>query len=807
MSKATQTLRNTVCVPRQRELVRGLVKGEVAESYRPLSEGYVAGVGASIERARLWTESFKQTESDPQIIRNAKALANVLDNITIYIGDEERIAGNVGTAPGALPIYPDREVKWMKKEFSNGYGVMLNEQDKAELFQILDYWSDKCVAERAKAMFPGSLKRHTGFRGVISFGHAWVYFQANYDKLFKVGLKGVMEVVEGRLNELNGDMDMPPDDYIHQKRVLQSMLIALTAAVRYIQRHAALARKLAGGQVADKRRGELEQIAEACEWVAENPPRSFYEAIQLYWLVSVIGEHHETMGDAAGDRLDQLLYPFYHKDLEQGNITRDEAQELIEFLLLKFEEWGYHLAPSQFTAAYGGGHVSRALTIGGVTKTGEDAVNEVSYIILDAAREMRTAQPSLELRYHDKIPEDFILKAIDVLHTGVGYPAFYNDKAHILQLLNDGITLEEARDYVIKACVDINLPGKNTRDRCTTGYFCVPKALELALNQGVDKFTGEQMGYPTPDPLTFISIEDVIDAYVQQVDFFVDKLVKFDKIFQVYYADYMTRPFASALTDGCIEQGKATEEWSYYRRQTILLLGPSNVADSLAVIKKLVFEDKKVSMKELLDALKNNWEGTEELRQMVIRDVPKYGNDNAYVDRLAAEVHKKTADTIKQFKDMYGYSYIADGSGTSANFGFSVATGATPDGRRDGDTYADAVLSPMIDRDTRGPTAVLKSASEIDPISYSYLLNQKFLPQFLEGDNKKLFASYLKTWADLGISHIQFNVVNRDTLIEAKENPDEYKNLVVRVAGYSAYFVDLSEKLQDLIIARTEQEL
>jgi len=606
---------------------------------------------------------------------------------------------------------------------------------------------------------------------------------------------------------LNQDIDLPPDEYVRQKNVLQAMLIALQAAVRFIQRHATLARELAGRQGDDKRKAELERIALICEWVAENPPRSLREAIQLYWLVSIIGQQHETMGDGGGDRLDQLLNPFYLKDLELGDITREDAQELVEFLLLKFEEWGYHLAPSYTTAVYAGGHMSRVLTIGGVTKSGDDATNEMSYIILDAAKEMRTAQPSLELRYHDKIPEDFIIKAIDVIRTGIGYPAFYNDKAYIPQLLRDGVPLEEARDYIIKACVDIGLPGKNMRDRCTLGYFCLPKCLELALNQGIDKFTGVQLGYPTPDPLTFTSIDEIMESYIAQVDFAMDKAAKLERIFHAVYAEILPRPFASALTDGCIELGKATEDWSYYRRQTILVLGPTNVVDSLAAIKKLVFEEKKISMVEILEALKNNWEGKEELRQRFINEAPKYGNDDDFVDQVAAEVHKKTADAIKKYTDKFGMEYMPDGSGTSANFGLSVATGATPDGRKDGEPFADAVLSPMIDRDRKGPTAVLKSASKVDPLNYSYLLNQKFLPQFLEGENRKLFASYIKTWADLGISHIQFNVIDKDTLLDAKEHPEEYKNLVVRVAGYSAYFVDLSEKFQDMIISRTEQEL
>ena len=298
-----------------------------------------------------------------------------------------------------------------------------------------------------------------------------------------------------------------------------------------------------------------------------------------------------------------------------------------------------------------------------------------------------------------------------------------------------------------------------------------------------------------------------MEAYLKQVNFFVSKLVTINNIYEALFAEYIPRPFASGVLDDCIELGKESATWSYYSRQIILVLGPTNVINSLAAMKKLVFEDKRITMDELLDALKNNFEGSESLRLMLLNEVPKYGNDDDYVDGIAAEVHKRTNEEIRKFKDFFGGRYNADGSGTSANFGLSVGTGATPDGRKDKEVYADAVLSPSLGSDNTGPTAVLKSASKIDPYGYSYLLNQKFLPQYLEGESKEVFAHYLKTWADLGVSHIQFNVVDKDTLVSAQKNPEKHTNLVVRVAGYSAYFVDLSKGLQDLIIERTEQRL
>jgi formate C-acetyltransferase len=333
----------------------------------------------------------------------------------------------------------------------------------------------------------------------------------------------------------------------------------------------------------------------------------------------------------------------------------------------------------------------------------------------------------------------------------------------------------------------------------------LPKCLELALNQGIDKFTGKQLGPTTPDPETFESIEDIMQAFLQQVNFFAEKIARIENIYQGIMAKSFPRPFSSAFIQGCIEQGKDCATWRYHSYPFILPLGPTNVADSLAVIKKLVFEEKKVTMQELRKALEANWEGYDELYQMCLQ-APKYGNDDDYVDSIAEEVHRRINEEYKKFKDYFGYPIYADGSGAASNYGLAINTGATPDGRRDREAYADAVLSPVGSRDTHGPTAVLKSASKMDPVTtYLHLFNQRFQPQFLEGENKELFASYLKTWADLGIYHIQFNVVDKATLLDAQAHPEKYPNLIVRVAGYSAYFVDLGKKWQEEIIRRTEQ--
>jgi formate C-acetyltransferase len=369
-----------------------------------------------------------------------------------------------------------------------------------------------------------------------------------------------------------------------------------------------------------------------------------------------------------------------------------------------------------------------------------------------------------------------------------------------------GVPEKDARDYSITGCVYLEIPGKNITRRALGG-FIPAKCLWWALHQGKNPLTGEQWGAPTPDPLTFKSIEDVLQAYLDQVRFFFGKLVKIENTARELYSKYLPRPFYSAVLDGCIEQGKDCRRWAYDSmvHDFAVIVGLTNVADSLAAIEKVVFNDKKATLKEIINAIDADWEGFSVLHQLVLQ-APKYGNDDDLADRLATRVHHETARVMAEFKDRFGHSMRGDGSGVSATYGLALHTPATPDGRKNGEPFADATLSPSQGRDKKGPTAVLKSASKIDTTrTFNHLLNQKFSPAMLQGHMKDAFQSYLRTWGDLGISHVQFNIIDRETLIDAQKNPQKHQNLIVRVAGYSAYFIDLSKGLQDSIIARTEQ--
>ena len=554
-----------------------------------------------------------------------------------------------------------------------------------------------------------------------------------------------------------------------------------------------------------ERASELLRIAENCEHIPQHPARNFYEALQCFWFMYLIGYLIETTRHGIGVRMDQLLFSYYRKDVREGRITREEAQELIECLYVKVEETG-QVANRSFHATGSGTTLYQTFTIGGVDRDGKDVSNEVSHILIDAAIAMQTCQTNIALRYHPKISHGLVLKAIDLIRTGIGYPDFFNDSMVLPTLLERGVPLEVARTYTIPACVQLTLPGKNTQNRIVNGSFLsVAKCLELALNQGKPLNNGRQIGFPTQDPLSFGSLDEVMNAYLKQVNFAVDKVVKINNLAQEVYKREGHLPFTSVLLDGCIEKGKDCTQWTEYPYFHIIAPGFVNVGDSLAAMGKLVFEDKAITMEELLKALKANFEGYEELRQVLL-NAPKFGNDDDFADGIMHDVVHLTQNEVKKFKNLWGDPWTLDGSTAGGYYATGTATWALPDGKREGrmEAYADGTISPGAGRDKKGPTAVIKSMGKVDP-PVSQTGNQKFLPQFLEGANKDKFAAYLKTWADLGGWHIQFNTVDMETLVKAQEHPEDYSDLIIRVAGYSAYFVDIPKGLQDDIITRTAQ--
>lgn len=794
MHISPERIRSKLVVKAVRNVRRGYQADEEERGmYRP-------GITLDLERSRLITTSYKNTDGLPMVMRRAKAFEKILTEMGIYIQEWERIVGSSASTPEGLYFGIDMNWRSVSRIVTGKEGSsLLDDGGRAELSELITYWKGRSMSDRQQELFTGDLLKYWKYDGTFLWTHWSELGIPNYEKIFRVGLKGLIAETEERLREI--DADVPPD-YGDRKEFLTAVVISLQTLVRFAHRYADLAETIATRTADPDARGRLMEIAATCRWVPENPPRTFLEALQSFFFIHV-GRYIEYSTLGIGVRFDKLFGPYYETDLREGRITRDAAAELLQLLWVKFHELGLVYSP-MLSGIYGGVESLQAITIGGVDENGNDVTNELSYLVLETAELMRTLEPSIALRYHDGTPTELLARASDVIRSGIGYPSFFNDKALIPTLQAWGVPSDDARDYAVTGCVYIEIPGKNIARRAMGGLV-LPKCLWWALHGGKDPKTGRRWGAPTPDPTAFESIEDVIAAYLEQVRFFFRRQTIIENTCRSLYEKYLPRPLYSALLDGCIEQGMDCRKWAYPSmvHDFVVIIGPTNVVDSIAAVKKMVFDERAVSMAELIEALDANWDGYEDLRRMMIK-APKFGNDDDYVDGIAVRIHLATSAVLAEFTDRFGNRLRGDGSGVSATYGCAFDTPATPDGRKAGDPFADATLSPSQGRDVTGPTAVLNSAAKIDTVkTYNHLLNQKFLPSALEGEMKGIFVSYLRTWGDLGISHIQFNVTDRETLHAAQRNPQQYQDLIVRVAGYSAYFVDLSKGLQDSIIART----
>jgi len=759
--------------------------------------------GYELERARLLTESYKQTEGEPMVLRRAKALEHILEHMTLYIRPGELIVGCFASGPDACSHYPELQYKWVEREIASGmvYSDLLNDEGKQELKEIDHYWEKYAIHHIFKQYLPEDLLD-------VTFMFGFEYQTPNYEKILRKGLRGLIEEALERKERLTKELweqTISEVDYLKKKDFLDATTIALNAGSNWGKRFAKLAREMAENEGDPKRKHELETIAENCEWVPENPARTLHEAIQCYWFIHLLVNYIELPCVGDGIRLDVCMNPFYEKDLKEGRTTREEAQELVECVFVKSQETGF-LHPPIWSGTGGGALGFQTLTIGGVDANGDDVSSEMSLIVLDAMKTVRTITPPLALRWHDKIPKKLVDKSIECLASGMPQPAIFNDKVNILRLTGLGIPIEDAKNYSILTCMVPTIPGKNLTKRSPT-YIPIPLCLTTAL--GLDVLPGfwrRPLGNALPDPGKISSIEELMDATMENYKWIMHAWAIMSNIGEALYREYVPRPFLSALLDDSIERAQDFREWQHWQGyREVYVIGLNNLADSLAAIKKVVFEDKTASMSELVEALKNNWEGYEELRQMCLK-APKFGNDDDYVDLISREMGKRITKETMKFKTIFGTPYITDGTVASAFYLHGATCPATPDGRKARETFHDGSISPMGNRDHKGPTAVLKSVSKVDPLlTFNHLLNQSFMPDYLVGHNAELFAQYLHTWNDLGIHHIQFSVVNRETLIEAQNHPEKYSSLMIRVCGYSAYFVDLNKGLQDQIISRTPQ--
>lgn len=779
----------------------------VQRGYEPDEKGrglFRPEIRLDLQRSRLMTQSFKQTDGEAMVLRRAKALAHVLENMDIFIRDWERIVGYQTSSPEGLfhPI----DMNWRSVHrliHSEAGKTLLSDEERKEFEELCAYWKGRCMSDRHQELFTGDLAKYWKYEGTFLWTHLSELGIPDYEALFGSGLNGRIQMAQDRLEEIDRTV---PADYVEQKEFLQAVIIVLQAVIRFAKRYAALAEKMALSEPDAEKRKRLEEIGSTCNRVPTDPPRTFLEAVQFFFFIHLVRYlEYSTLG--IGIRVDHLFGPYYEADLKAGRITREDALEILQLLWVKFLELGLVYSPL-VTSVYGGVASLQAVTIGGTDRDGRDVTNELTYLVLETAKTMRTIEPSVALRVHQGTPDTVLSQATDVIRTGIGYPSLFNDDALIPLLRKWGVAERDAKGYAVSGCVYMEIPGKNITRR-VVGYFVLPKCLWWALHRGVDPKTGVQHGARTADPASFASWEDLFSAYLEQVRFFTTKIAQLENTCRDLYAKYCPRPFYSAVVEGCIERGRECKQWIYPSmvHDMTVVIGATNVADSLAAVDKVVFQDKLLTLTELIDIMDQNWEGEEVVRQACL-NAPKYGNDEDAADRIASEVHHRTEAVMETVKDRFGFSMRGDGSAVSATYGLAAATPATPDGRMDGEGFADSTLAPHPGRDKKGPTAVLNSCAKIDTLqTYNHLLNQKFLPQFLEGDMKPVFLNYIKTWREKKVPHIQFNVVDRDTLVSAQEYPEKYRDLIVRVAGYSAYFVELSKGLQDHIIARSEQGL
>ena len=791
-----------------------LRKQFVSRAIRNIKRGYAddesgrgmfrSEIRLDLQRSRLMTESYKATEGEAMVLRRAKALANILNKMGIFIRDYERIVGYQTAEPNG--IFHPIEQNWKSPQRlanSPAGKTLLDDAGRKELDELCKYWKGKSISDRHQAVLPEDLKKYWTYEGTFLWSQLSELGIPNYEKLFNLGLQGLINEIREKMARLDQKI---PADYVEQKDFLTASIISLEAVINFAKRYAVLAKESAVRQKNATRKKILEEIAETCAWVPANPPRTFIEAIQFFYFIHLVRYlEYSTLG--IGVRIDYLFGPYYEKDLKEGKITKEETLGILQLLWIKLNELGLVYSPT-VSSVYSGVASLQAVTIGGTDEKGRDVTNDLTYLTMEAAKSLKIIEPSIALRVHEGTPDEVYSRATDVIKTGIGYPSLFNDEALIPLYERWGVPKNEAKQYAVSGCVYIEIPGKNVVRR-SVGYFVLPKCLWWALHQGVNPKTGEQHGAKTPDPATFKSWEDVLEAYAEQVKFFTSKIETLERINNELLTQYAPRPFYSALLDGCIEQGKDCRRWVYNSllHHFSQVIGGTNVADAITAIKKIVFEDRKVTLPELITIMDKNWAGREDVR-LACLNAPKFGNDDDYADEIARIVQTRGEAAMEEVKDRVGHSHRGDGSAVSATYGLAADTPATPDGRFDREPFADSTLAPAPGRDKKGPTAVLKSCSKISTVNtFNHLLNQKFLPKFLEDDLKPAFLSYLKTWKKLKVPHIQFNVVDRETLLKAKAQPERYSDLIVRVAGFSAYFVDLSSGLQDHIIARTEHDL
>lgn len=809
------------------------------------------------DRAVLLTASYKETEGQPMVTRRSKAFYHILENIPITIRPDELIVGSATKASRGCQVFPEFSYEWLEAEFDTvetrkADPFYISDETKTKLAQAYTYWKGKTTSELATSyMAPEALRslEHNIFTTGNYFYNGVGHVCVQYDKVLKIGYRGIRREAEQALEALQ----VSDGDYARRHHFLEAVIRSCDAAILYARRYADLAAQQAAACTDDARRRELQQIAANCRKVPENGAETFWEACQSFWFVQMLLQIESSGHSISPGRFDQYMYPYYKADMDAGRLTPDFAQELIDCIWIKLNDLN-KVRDAASAEGFAGYSLFQNLIVGGQDANGLDVTNDLSFMCLQASIHVQLPAPSLSVRIWNGSPHDFLIKAGELTRTGVGLPAYYNDEVIIPSLLSRGLTLEDARNYCIIGCVEPQCPGK-TEGWHDAAFFNMCRIVELVFQNGMDK--GELVGVATGDVTKFTTFEQVFDAYQKQMDYQVQLLVNADNAIDTAHAELCPLPFQSCMVEDCIGRGLPVQAGgAVYNFTGPQGFGVANMADGLYAIKQLVFEQKVATLADFKEAMEHNFGhgtvdpadvervtaeivkglvaggqqvGEAEIAQIAtlvhsntlsaadrarfqqlqerIDALPKFGNDVSEVDAFAREVAYTYTRSVEKYENPRGGMFQAGLYPVSANVPLGAQTGATPDGRLAYTPVADGV-SPSAGKDTNGPTAAAASVARLDHFvaSNGTLYNMKFHPTALSGrSGLENFAALVRTYFDKKGSHMQFNVVSRETLLDAQAHPENYKSLVVRVAGYSALFTTLSRSLQDDIIRRTEQ--
>ena len=767
----------------------------------------------SIKRALAFTESHKNTEGQSMILQRAEAFKHVCSTLPVTIFDNELIVGCIGEFKKTGLVCPEYSWKWVEQEmdsFANRIQdpYVIDEETKIILRKgVFPYWKGKSLEETFLARIHKDTAKLLIDTGIVDNDSKWRNavgeITPDYqDVIFKKGFAGLKEQALTLLENLQP----VTAEALEKMDFYRAALLVCEGIVTLSHRYAEKAGQLAETEGDAARKQELLEIARICRKVPQHPPETFHEAIQTVWftqLGSILSENSLALNLG---RFDQYMYPYYEQDMCKGTLTDEKALEFIECLWLKLSEWVWVIS-SNTAKFFAGYNAFQNLTLGGRKRDGRDATNQLSYLCLKATESVRTHQPGLSVRIHPDSPEEFLLAVCRLIRTGTGFPAVHNDRVGSEMLLAVGLSPEDARDWSNCGCV---VPHFRKNGEWTSAVnINLAAAVEYALNKGRSRMTGMEMGLEEKEPVEFTTYEEVKEAFFRQLAHLIKHAVIGTVTAQQIHGEMVPRPYLSMLVDGCMEKGKdLSKGGAKYNVGPVLTgIGVADAANSLAVIKKLVFAEKKYSLQELGAALEANWEGHEEMRRRVM-ECPKYGNDDDYVDAIALEITDFYHREVRSYQDYFGVPFNSAFMGISNYIPAGSVIGATPDGRKAGSPLTEGV-SPHAGTDRTSPTAAMRSAAKINHDAHSggTLLNLKFTPEMLQSERDlKNLASLIRGYFALGAFHVQFNVISTETLRKAQEQPEEYKDLLVRVAGYSTQFVNLSREAQEAIIARTTYE-